>query len=74
MPFLRSVPAISWFFSEKNNLKEDSKVLILLSPQIAGATQEAEPVSIQTAPTVDEAAKSNEQREREKRKRRFFFF
>jgi len=74
VPFLRSVPAISWFFSEKNNLKEDSKVLILLSPQIAGATQEAEPVSIQTAPTVDEAAKSNEQREREKRKRRFFFF
>jgi len=74
VPFLRSVPAISWFFSEKNNLKEDSKVLILLSPQIAGATREAAPVSIQTAPTVDEAAKSNEQREREKRKRRFFFF
>ncbi|HQA38272.1 MAG TPA: pilus assembly protein N-terminal domain-containing protein [Kiritimatiellia bacterium] len=74
VPFLRSVPAISWFFSEKNILKEDSKVLILLSPQIAGATREAAPVSIQTAPTVDEAAKSNEQREREKRKRRFFFF
>ena len=74
VPFLRSVPAISWFFSEKNNLKQDSKVLILLSPQIAGATTEAPPVSIQTAPTLEESSKSNEQREREKRKRRFFFF
>ena len=74
VPFLRSVPAISWFFSEKNNLKQDSKVLILLSPQIAGATTESPPVSIQTAPTLEESSKSNEQREREKRKRRFFFF
>jgi Flp pilus assembly secretin CpaC len=75
VPFLRSVPAISWFFSEKNNLKEDSKVLILLSPQIAGATTESAPVSIQTAPTLEESNKSNKQRELEKRNnRRFFFF
>lgn len=74
VPFLRSVPAISWFFSEKNNLKEDSKVLILLSPQIAGAATEAAPVSIQTAPAVEESAKPTEQRLREKQKRRFWFF
>ena len=74
VPFLRSVPAISWFFSEKNNLKQDSKVLILLSPQIAGATTEARPLSEQTAPTIEESGKSNKQRELEKRKRRFFFF
>ncbi len=74
VPFLRSVPAISWFFSEKNNLKKDNKVLILLSPQIAGATTEAAPVSLQTAPALEESSKSNQQREREKRKRRFFFF
>jgi Flp pilus assembly secretin CpaC len=74
VPFLRSVPAISWFFSEKNNLKEDSKVLILLSPQLAGATREAAPVSLETAPALEESSKTNEQREREKRKRRFFFF
>jgi hypothetical protein len=74
VPFLRSVPAISWFFSEKNNLKEDSKVLILLSPRIAGATTETAPVSLQTAPAVEESSKSNDQRQQEKRKRRFFFF
>ncbi len=74
VPFLRSVPAISWFFSEKNSLKQDSKVLILLSPQIAGAPREAPPVSLETATVPEEAAKPNAQREREKRKRRFFFF
>ncbi len=74
VPFLRSVPAISWFFSEKNNLKEDSKVLILLSPQLAGSTTASQPVSIQTAPALEESSKTNEQRLQEKRKRRFFFF
>lgn len=74
VPFLRSVPAISWFFSEKNNLKQDSKVLILLSPQIAGATTESAPVSIQTAPAIEESNKTNKQRDLEKHKRRFFFF
>ena len=74
VPFLRSVPAISWFFSEKNRLKEDSKVLILLSPQLAGAPTEARPVSEQTAPTLEESDKPTEQREREKNKRRYFFF
>ena len=74
VPFLRSVPAISWFFSEKEHLQTDNKVLILLSPQIAGAAVESAPVSIQTAPTVQESSKTNDQREREKHKRRFFFF
>ncbi len=74
VPFLRSVPAISWFFSEKNRLKEDSKVLILLSPRIAGATVETAPVRDQTAPTLRESDRSVEEREREKNKRRFFFF
>ncbi len=74
VPFLRSVPAISWFFSEKNNLKQESKVLILLSPQIAGTTTEARPVSEQTVPVLEESDKTNKQRELEKHKRRFFFF
>jgi len=74
VPFLRSVPAISWFFSEKNNLKQESKVLILLSPQIAGATTEARPVSEQTVPVIEESNKTTKQRELEKHKRRFFFF
>jgi len=75
VPFLRSVPAISWFFSEKNRLQEENKVLILLSPQIAGATHESAPVSLQTAPAVEESSKSNDQRNREKHNnRRFWFF
>ncbi|MDX9866604.1 MAG: pilus assembly protein N-terminal domain-containing protein [Kiritimatiellia bacterium] len=74
VPFLRSVPAISWFFSEKNTRKEDSKVLILMSPRIAGMPIETAPVSEQTAPTLQESDKPVQQRQLEKQKRRFFFF
>ena len=74
VPFLRSVPVMSWFFSEKNESKEDSKVLILLSPQIAGAPRESRPVSEQTISTEQEAQIPNKERERKKRGRRFFFF
>lgn len=75
VPFLRSIPAISWFFSEKNNRKEDSKVLIMISPQIAGATRASAPVSLETAPAVEEVEQDNKERLKEKRKgKRFFFF
>lgn len=75
VPFLRSIPAISWFFSEKNNRKEDSKILIMISPQIAGAPREAAPVSLETAPAVQEVEMENKERLKEKRKgKRFFFF
>jgi type II secretory pathway component GspD/PulD (secretin) len=75
VPFLRSIPAISWFFSEKNNRTEDNKILIMLSPQIAGATREAAPVSLETAPAEVEVEKENKERLKEKRKgKRFFFF
>ena len=74
VPFLRSVPAISWFFSEKNTRKEDSKVLILMSPRIAGMPIETPAVSEQTAPALQESDKPVQQRQLEKQKRRFFFF
>lgn len=74
VPFLRSVPAISWFFSEKNTRKEDSKVLILMSPRIAGMPIETAPISEQTAPTLQESETPVKQRQLEKQKRRFFFF
>ncbi len=35
VPFLRSVPVLSWLFSEKSSLKSDSHVLILVSPYLA---------------------------------------
>lgn len=74
VPFLRSVPVVSWFFSERNERKEDSKVLIMMSPQLAGAPKQAAPVSLQTQSTPEEADISNEDRERARRGRRFFFF
>lgn len=74
VPFLRSVPAVSWFFSEKNRMQQNNKVLILLSPQIAGAPTPSRPVSEETATTLKESSQPAEQRAVEKRKRRFFFF
>ena len=74
VPFLRSVPVVSWFFSEKNERLENSKVLVMLSPQIAGAPKLAPPVSEQTISTAEEAEIPNKERERKKRGRRFFFF
>jgi Flp pilus assembly secretin CpaC len=74
VPFLRSVPVVSWFFSEKNQMLQDSKVLILVSPQIAGATSVARPVSEETAPALQESGTPVNQLEKKKRGRRFFFF
>ena len=71
-PFLRSVPVLSFFFSEKNKMMQENKVLILVSPQIAGATTPSRPVSEETAPALKESSTPVDQLE--KRKRRFFFF
>lgn len=73
-PFLRSVPVLSFFFSEKNKMQQDSKVLILVSPQIVGATTPSAPVSEETAPALRESSTPVDQLQKEKRGRRFFFF
>ena len=67
VPFLRSVPVVSWFFSEKNEKLENSKVLVMLSPQIAGAPKLSPPVSEETLSTAEEAEIPNKERERRKR-------
>ncbi|MEI6562771.1 MAG: pilus assembly protein N-terminal domain-containing protein [bacterium] len=74
VPFLRSVPAISWFFSEKNKMLQNNKVLILISPQIVGATTASRPVSEETAPALKESSTPVDETEKKKRGRRFFFF
>ena len=74
VPFLRSIPVMSWFFSEKNHMIQNNKVLILVSPQIAGATTPSAPVSEQTAPAVKESATPVDELQKQKRGRRFFFF
>lgn len=43
VPFLRSIPVVSWLFAERTNLKTDSHILILVSPYLA---QESEPRSL----------------------------
>lgn len=74
VPFLRSVPVVSWFFSEKNKMLQNNKVLILISPQLVGATTPARPVSEETAPALKESSTPVDQLEKQKRGRRFFFF
>jgi Flp pilus assembly secretin CpaC len=74
VPFLRSVPVLSFFFSEKNRMMQNNKVLILVSPQIVGATTPSRPVSEDTAPALKESSTPVEQLEKQKRGRRFFFF
>lgn len=74
VPFLRSIPVISLFFSEKSKMMQNSKVLILLSPQIVGATTPSRPVSEETAPTLKESGTPVDQLQKQKRGRRFFFF
>ena len=74
VPFLRSVPVLSFFFSEKNKMLQNNKVLILVSPQIVGATTPSRPVSEETAPTLRESSTPVDQSQRQKRGRRFFFF
>ncbi len=73
-PFLRSIPVLSWFFSEKNKMMQNNKVLILVSPQIVGATTPARPVSEETAPALKESSTPVDDLKTQKRGRRFFFF
>jgi type II secretory pathway component GspD/PulD (secretin) len=74
VPFLRSIPVVSFFFSEKNTMLQNSKVLILVSPQIVGATTPSRPVSEDTASTLKESSTPVDQATKQKRGRRFFFF
>ena len=76
VPFLRSIPVIQWLFSEKMEQKQNSTVLILMSPRILGATTETTPVSEITATADEESQRSADQIEKERRgrKRSFFFF
>lgn len=75
VPFLRSVPVVQWFFSEKEDKMTNMQVLILVCPRIAGA----EPVSIpvasdQTRNTLTEVDKTNQQRMKEANKKKKHWF
>ncbi|MCK5849300.1 MAG: pilus assembly protein N-terminal domain-containing protein [Kiritimatiellae bacterium] len=75
VPFLRSIPVIQWLFSEQKSMKQESTILILLSPQIMGAPRASRPVSEKTISAEHESLMPVRKRQKKvKKKRRFFFF
>jgi len=77
VPFLKSIPIISLFFSERAKQKQDSRVLILLNPNMLRASRPSKPVSDETISTEQDALKPIDQldkEERRKKRRKFFFF
>ena len=75
VPFLRSIPILQWLFSESKKERQESNILILMSPQIAGAAKATRPVSDKTISTERESLMPVKERQKEvKKKRRFFFF
>ena len=66
IPYLRKVPVLNWFCAEKTDSFNDSQVLLLIYPQVAGRTPPLTmPPSAETANTLEEAGKSNKVRSRE---------
>ena len=63
LPYLRNVPVLSWFVSQKDDQNTDMQLLILISPRLAthGAAIEIPP-SAQTADTVTQAETTNKER------------
>jgi type II secretory pathway component GspD/PulD (secretin) len=77
VPFLRSIPVVDWFFSEKEDKMMNMQVLVLVCPRLAGTETVSLPVgSEETRNTLSEAEKTNQQRMKEanKKKKRWFFF
>ena len=66
IPYLRKVPVLNWFCAEKTDSFNDSQVLLLIYPQVAGRTPPLTmPPSAETANTLEESGKSNKERSRE---------
>ncbi len=67
IPFLRKVPVLNWICAEKNDSFNDSQILILVYPQVAGKTPPLQmPPSAETADTLKESERSNRERSQEK--------
>ncbi len=57
VPFLRQIPVINWFASEKASGSEEIRLLILVSPQLAAGAQPGAPMSEQTRGLLDDMKK-----------------
>ena len=63
LPYLRKVPVLSWFISEKGESRNDMQLLVLISPRVV--TQDVSikiPVSAETADTLELAETPNKSR------------
>ncbi|MFA5203834.1 MAG: pilus assembly protein N-terminal domain-containing protein [Lentisphaeria bacterium] len=74
VPFLRSIPVVQWFFSEKSSDTKKQEVLILLSAQLAPGFQTSKPLSDETRGVIDKAAKPTKERMKEEHKGRNYFY
>ena len=74
IPFLRKIPVLNWVCAEKTDSFNDSQVLLLIYPQVAGRTPPLKiPPSAETANTLEESSKSNKQRTEEAEKKKSFW-
>jgi len=62
VPFLKSIPILSWLFSEKNHSVKNRKLLILISPQIAPAPTRSSPLSRHSDEILKEAERPVKER------------
>ena len=66
IPYLRKIPVLNWVCAEKSDSFNDSQVLLLIYPQVAGRTPPLKvPPSAETADTLRESDKSTGERARE---------
>ena len=67
VPFLRSVPVLSFLFSEENQVVQDRKVLILVCPSLNTSTLQGTRYSDETVKTLDESGKPVKEMEKQRR-------
>jgi Flp pilus assembly secretin CpaC len=69
VPFLRNVPILSFLFSEKNELIEERKVLILVSPSLTAANLPGSKFSESATEIIHESEQPVQDTEKEKRQK-----
>ena len=75
IPYLRKIPVLNWVCAEKSDSFNDSQVLLLIYPQVAGRTPPLKvPPSAETANTLEESDKSNKERTREAEEKKKSFW
>ncbi|MBQ9502629.1 MAG: pilus assembly protein N-terminal domain-containing protein [Lentisphaeria bacterium] len=74
IPFLRKVPVLNWICAENTDSFNDSQVLLLIYPQVAGRTPPLRmPPSAETSNTLEKSQKSNAERTKEAEKKKSFW-